>query len=126
MTVPNTLAFFSNDDGADAAPGLLLPEEKSFVIPVEVIDSAELAKRLNVPETWVRSRTNPRSTRDSIPHLRFGRYVRFPWGSEELRKWLDRQLVSANGRDHSFFSQFAAICCNLHYVFTTLGRPPAW
>jgi hypothetical protein len=61
---------------------------------VEVIDSAELAKRLNVPETWVRSRSNPKRTNDPIPHLRLGRYVRFPWGSEQLLEWLNRQLVS--------------------------------
>jgi hypothetical protein len=30
-------------------------------VQVEVIDSTELAKRLNVPETWVRSRTNTKS-----------------------------------------------------------------
>lgn len=69
-------------------------------VPVEVIDSTELAKRLNVPETWIRSRTNAKRTTDPIPHLRFGRYVRFLWGSEEIRKWLDRQLVSANGQGH--------------------------
>ena len=66
----------------------------------EVIDSTELAKRLNVPETWVRSRTNSRRTSDPIPHLRFGRYVRFRWGSEELCKWVERQLVSANRVGH--------------------------
>jgi hypothetical protein len=63
-------------------------------IEVEVINSAELAKRLNVPETWVRSRTNPKRTNDPIPHFRLGRYVRFPWGSEQLLEWLNRQLVS--------------------------------
>ena len=42
----------------------------------EVIDSNELAKRLNVPETWVRSRTNLKRTNDPIPHLRFGRFGR--------------------------------------------------
>jgi hypothetical protein len=67
---------------------------------VEVIDSNELARRLNVPESWVRSRTNSKRTHDPIPHLKFGRYVRFPWGSEELSQWLDRQLVSANGQGH--------------------------
>jgi hypothetical protein len=86
--------------GADAVSKLLPPEENQSVIPVEVIDSAELAKRLNVPETWVRSRTNAKRTRDPIPHFRLGRYVRFPWGSEELREWLDRRLVSANGAGH--------------------------
>ena len=65
----------------------------------EVIDSNELAKRLNVPETWVRSRTNSKRTNDPIPHLRFGRYVRFCWGSATLREWLDRQLVcTSSGR----------------------------
>jgi len=63
----------------------------------EVIDSNELAKRLNVPETWVRSRTNLKRTNDPIPHLRFGRYVRFSWGSVTLREWLERRLVSTNG-----------------------------
>ena len=63
-------------------------------IEIEVINSAELAKRLNVPETWVRSRTNPKRTNDPIPHFRLGRYVRFPWGSEQLLEWLNRQLVS--------------------------------
>ena len=64
----------------------------------EVIDSIELAKRLNVPETWVRSRSNLKRTNDPIPHLRFGRYVRFSWGSDILREWLERQLVSTNGQ----------------------------
>lgn len=64
----------------------------------EVIDSRELAKRLNVPETWVRSRTNLKRTNDPIPHLRFGRYVRFSWGSDSLRGWLKRQLVCTNGQ----------------------------
>ena len=67
---------------------------------IEVIDSAELAKRLNVPETWVRSRSNANRTDDPIPHLRFGRYVRFPWGSEQLRHWLNRQLVSTDRAGH--------------------------
>src|SRR6266566_4998884 len=75
-------------------------EENLLMSHVEVIDSTELAKRLNVPETWVRSRTNAKRTSDPIPHLRLGRYVRFPWGSAELREWLGRQLVSANGQGH--------------------------
>jgi hypothetical protein len=62
----------------------------------EVIDSAELAKRLSVPESWVRSRSNPKRTNDPIPHYKLGRYINFPWGSSELREWLERQLVGAN------------------------------
>jgi hypothetical protein len=79
---------------------LLGIEEKLPMSQVEVIDSTELAKRLNVPETWVRSRTNPKRTSDPIPHFRLGRYIRFPWGSEELREWLERQLVSTNRAGH--------------------------
>lgn len=63
---------------------------------IEVIDSVELAKRLNVPETWIRSRTNSKRTTDPIPHFRLGRYIRFSWDSEQLHEWLNRQLVSTN------------------------------
>jgi hypothetical protein len=68
------------------------------VVPgtVEVIDSSELAKRLHVPESWIRSRTNQRRTSDPIPHYRLGRYIRFSWGSKEIREWLNRQLVNKN------------------------------
>lgn len=62
----------------------------------EVIDSAELAKRLHVPETWVRSRSNPKRTSDPIPHYKMGRYINFPWGSSLLQEWLDRRLVCAS------------------------------
>jgi hypothetical protein len=64
---------------------------------LEVIDSIELAKRLSVPESWIRSRTNQKRTCDPIPHYRLGRYVRFSWGSAELSDWLQRQLVSTDG-----------------------------
>jgi len=67
----------------------------------EVINSAELARRLGVPESWVRSRSNPKRTDDPIPHYKFGRYVQFPWGSEVLREWLNRQLVSTDRAGHS-------------------------
>jgi hypothetical protein len=62
----------------------------------EVIDSAQLAQRLGVPESWVRSHTNPNRTGDVIPHVRLGRYIRFLWGSDELRSWLKRRLVSTD------------------------------
>ena len=67
-----------------------------FSVALEVIDSAELAKRLSVPENWIRSRTNRNRTSDPIPHYRLGRYIRFSWGSDELRDWLNRQLVSTD------------------------------
>lgn len=53
----------------------------------ELIDSEELAKRLNLPVSWVRSHTRNR-TADEIPCVRFGKYVRFRWLSPELERWL--------------------------------------
>jgi hypothetical protein len=73
------------------------PQEKPVLsVTIEVIDSAELAKRLSVPESWIRSRTHQNRTSDPIPHYRLGRYIRFSWGSVELRDWLSRQLVSTD------------------------------
>jgi hypothetical protein len=58
----------------------------------ELIDSAELAKRWQVPESWIRSRTRGRTPKDArIPCIRLGRYVRFEWGSVRLTAWLARQ-----------------------------------
>jgi hypothetical protein len=55
----------------------------------EIIGSAELAKRWNLPESWVRNQTRS-NARDPIPHLKLGRYVRFQWNHPDLLKWLDR------------------------------------
>src|ERR1700757_1939087 len=75
---------------------LTMREVEAVELETEVINSAELAKRLGVPESWVRSRSNPKRTSDPIPHYKLGRYINFPWGSSVLREWLDRQLVGAN------------------------------
>jgi hypothetical protein len=56
----------------------------------EQIDAPELAKRLNLPESWVRDQVRSRAT-DPIPCLRFGRYVRFQWLHPDLMQWLDRR-----------------------------------
>jgi hypothetical protein len=64
-------------------------EEKS-VSAVEILDTAELAAKLHVPQSWVRGHVQPRTAAaDRIPHVRFGRYVRFLWGSPELTAWLE-------------------------------------
>ena len=49
-----------------------------------LLNSAEIAERLAVPESWVREQTR---ALDGIPHLRLGRYVRFEW--DDVRGWLD-------------------------------------
>ena len=58
----------------------------------ELIDSAQLAARWQVPESWIRSHTRNRTAKeDRIPCLRLGRYVRFRWGSPELEAWLAKR-----------------------------------
>lgn len=60
-------------------------------MPSEIIHSGELAKRWQVPESWVRSYSRERTPRDErIPHLQLGRYVRFEWGSPQLEAWIAR------------------------------------
>jgi hypothetical protein len=62
----------------------------------EIIDSPELAKRWQVPESWIRSKVRSRTaTTEQIPHLQLGRYVRFEWGSEALASWLARHREGA-------------------------------
>jgi hypothetical protein len=57
---------------------------------VEVIDAVELARRLNVPLSWVQEHTRSRIV-DPIPHLKLGKFVRFEWGSAALEEWRERQ-----------------------------------
>lgn len=64
-------------------------------VPFEYIDCREMASRLTVPETWVREQVRRRST-DPMPHARFGKYIRFRWGSPELTAWLERRIVGGN------------------------------
>ncbi|MDP9159835.1 MAG: hypothetical protein M3O09_06345 [Acidobacteriota bacterium] len=59
---------------------------------VELLDSAELAARWRVPESWIRNHTRDRTPKDErIPCIRLGRYVRFEWGSPRLAEWLTRK-----------------------------------
>jgi hypothetical protein len=60
----------------------------------ELIESDELARRLNLPASWVRDQVRSRAT-DPIPCLRFGRYVRFQWGHPDLIEWLERRRKGA-------------------------------
>jgi hypothetical protein len=63
----------------------------------QFIDSKELASRWSLPESWVRDQVRSHS-RDPIPHVRFGKYVRFRWGSPELEDWSERRIVSSSNR----------------------------
>jgi hypothetical protein len=58
----------------------------------KLIDSAELAARWRVPESWIRNHTRNRTPKDDrIPSIRLGRYVRFEWDSPRLQQWLEKK-----------------------------------
>jgi hypothetical protein len=63
----------------------------------EYLTSAEVAARLNVPESWVRDQVRARAS-EPMPHVRFGKYVRFRWHSPELATWADRRMVSGHNQ----------------------------
>ncbi len=65
------------------------------VTTYEIIDPRTLASRWCVPESWVREYVRTR-TQDPIPHIRFGKYCRFKWGSPELEEWLQRRMIGPN------------------------------
>jgi excisionase family DNA binding protein len=48
-----------------------------------LLDAREVAERLNVPESWVRSSTRS----GAIPHVQLGRYQRYRWADVEA--WLE-------------------------------------
>jgi hypothetical protein len=64
----------------------------------EIIDAKELGRRLSLPWTWIKEGTRSRTT-DQIPHLRFGSYVRFEWGSPALNTWLARHRRGGKTED---------------------------
>jgi hypothetical protein len=57
----------------------------------EIIDARELAKRWQVPQTWIRNWTREGYANDPIPHVKLGRYVRFEWGSPSLSEWWEKR-----------------------------------
>lgn len=60
----------------------------------EVIDRRELARRWNVPASWISENTRSRA-KDKIPHVKFGRYTRFLWGDPRLAAWFERRCSAA-------------------------------
>jgi hypothetical protein len=70
-------------------------ERQAQLRPFEYIDCKQLASKWNLPESWVRDQVRRRSA-DPLPHVRFGKYVRFRWGSPELEAWAERRIVGSN------------------------------
>jgi hypothetical protein len=66
-------------------------------VQYEFIDSKDLARRWALPESWIREQVRSRST-DPLPHVRFGKYVRFRWGSPELEAWARRRIIDGSNR----------------------------
>lgn len=67
----------------------------------EIITASELAQRWHVPVTWIFSHTRSR-TADAIPHLRFGKYIKFCWGSPELEAWFQRRMSGHSDRNSGY------------------------
>lgn len=69
----------------------------AVVAQYEHLDCKELAERWKLPESWIRDQVRSRAD-DPIPHLRFGKYVRFRWGSPELEEWALRRIVGGRSK----------------------------
>jgi hypothetical protein len=61
----------------------------------EFVNSKMLAERWCLPESWIRDQVCSRSS-DPLPHIRFGKYVRFRWASPELNSWAQRRIIGAS------------------------------
>ena len=68
----------------------------------QFIDSRELAERWAVPQTWIRERVRARCD-DPLPHVRFGKYVRFRWRRPWLREWASR--AAKTGKEQQISKQ---------------------
>ena len=72
-------------------------EEAARIVGYEFINCGELARRWDVPVSWIRDQVRRRAE-DPLPHVNLGRYVRFLWGSPELQAWIERRIVMGNNR----------------------------
>jgi hypothetical protein len=78
------------------------PTRQGNVQPFEgnpaFLDFSGLAAKLVTTEQWVRRNVRPTYTRDPIPHLRFGRIIRFVWDSVEMQQWIERHKAIADAQ----------------------------
>src|SRR2546430_479028 len=65
----------------------------------DFLDFRGLAAKLGTSEEWVRRSVRRAYTRDPIPHLRFGRAIRFVWDSPEMQAWLERKKGATSGKN---------------------------
>jgi hypothetical protein len=67
---------------------------------IKVINSAELARRLAVKESWVVEASKRSRTNDPIPCIRLGKHRRYLWNSPELlsHKDVDFSFIESAGK----------------------------
>jgi len=75
----------------NAERGVVMKSGDETLTQFEVLDGRQLAERWRVHFTWVRKQVS--CSEDPIPHVKFGRYVRFLWGSPDLNAWIARRYV---------------------------------
>lgn len=63
----------------------------------EIVSAKELARRLDVPVSWVYEQVRSRA-KDPMPHLMFGRYRRFQPDHPDFRAWLERHRAGSRAR----------------------------
>ena len=73
------------------------PENATSPTRYEFVDCRELARRLTVPASWIYERVRT-SAEEPLPHVKFGKYVRFLWGSPALERWIAERIVMGNNR----------------------------
>lgn len=73
------------------------PTLSDFPPQYEFINAKTLAQRWCLPESWIYEQVRSRSD-DPLPHVRFGKYVRFRWGSPELEEWAQRRMSRLSAR----------------------------
>jgi hypothetical protein len=74
----------------DSGIGPNSPQSGPAVEGLEILDTDGLARKLNVPPSWIRQHVQGRTPVElRIPCLHFGRYVRFRWNSPELNAWIE-------------------------------------
>jgi excisionase family DNA binding protein len=66
-------------------------------MPPRFITVQNLAELLNLKESWIYDRT-VRKAPEMIPHVKFGRQVRFDIESEEFQAWLKSHCVLTGPR----------------------------
>jgi predicted DNA-binding transcriptional regulator AlpA len=74
--------------------GILDQASSNLESDSDFLDFRGLAAKLGTSEQWVRRNVRRTYTCDPIPHLRFGRMIRFVWDSPEMSEWIERHKAT--------------------------------